>query len=171
MKKAILVILILLLIMPISALSQSSAIDKAKKVIKKYEGCALKAYKCPAGVQTIGYGNTKYAAPGKVISWDIADLYLSEDIKRFEKYVNKTVRLDLEPHKKAALISFTFNLGYIIKGNLRNNIIFGSAKSAAENIKLYNKARVKGKLTPLNGLTKRRNTEATLYLEDLIIFY
>ena len=33
-------------------------------LIKHFEGCELKAYKCPAGVWTIGYGHTKDVQPG-----------------------------------------------------------------------------------------------------------
>lgn len=32
--------------------------DKGITLIKKYEGCRLTAYKCPANVWTIGYGHT-----------------------------------------------------------------------------------------------------------------
>ena len=28
-------------------------------LLKSFEGCRLTAYKCPAGVWTIGYGHTK----------------------------------------------------------------------------------------------------------------
>ena len=33
-------------------------------LIKHFEGCELKAYKCPAGVWTIGYGHTKGVQEG-----------------------------------------------------------------------------------------------------------
>ncbi len=32
----------------------------ALKIIKKFEGCRLEAYKCPAGVWTVGYGTTHF---------------------------------------------------------------------------------------------------------------
>ncbi len=34
------------------------------QLIKHFEGLVLKAYKCPAGVWTIGYGHTKDVQPG-----------------------------------------------------------------------------------------------------------
>ena len=37
-------------------------------LIKKYEGLRLEAYKCPAGVWTIGYGHTKGVMPKMKIS-------------------------------------------------------------------------------------------------------
>ena len=33
--------------------------EKGLAIIKKYEGCRLTAYVCPAGKLTIGYGHTK----------------------------------------------------------------------------------------------------------------
>ena len=33
-------------------------------LIKKFEGCELEAYKCAAGVWTIGYGSTKNVKEG-----------------------------------------------------------------------------------------------------------
>ena len=38
-------------------------------LIKKYEGCRLTAYKCPAGVWTIGYGHTKNVKCGMKITY------------------------------------------------------------------------------------------------------
>ena len=49
-------------------------------LIKKFEGCKLKAYKCSAGVWTIGYGHTAGVKEGDVISQPEADKLLEEDI-------------------------------------------------------------------------------------------
>ena len=46
-------------------------------IIKKYEGCRLTAYKCPAGVYTIGYGHTKGVKKGDTITQQQADLLLA----------------------------------------------------------------------------------------------
>ena len=35
-----------------------------QEIIKKFEGCELEAYKCAAGVWTIGYGHTKDVQEG-----------------------------------------------------------------------------------------------------------
>ena len=42
-------------------------------LIKKFEGCELEAYKCAAGVWTIGYGHTKGVAPGDSVSQEEAE--------------------------------------------------------------------------------------------------
>ena len=41
---------------------------KGIDLIKEFEGLRLKAYKCPGGVWTIGYGHTAGVKPGMVIS-------------------------------------------------------------------------------------------------------
>ena len=51
---------------------------KGLDLIKKFEGCRLKAYKCPAGVFTIGYGHTKGVKAGLTITQDQAEDFLLE---------------------------------------------------------------------------------------------
>ena len=57
--------------------------------IKKFEGLCLQAYLCPAGVWTIGYGSTQISGrsvtPKDVISKEIAEILLKNDLMRFEK--------------------------------------------------------------------------------------
>ena len=55
------------------------------ELIKKFEGCRLEAYKCPAGVWTIGYGHTAGVQKGQKISAAQAEALLRSDLERFEK--------------------------------------------------------------------------------------
>lgn len=80
-------------------------------LIKKFEGCELEAYKCAAGVWTIGYGSTNDVKEGMKISQERADMLLLEDVEVFEEAVNNLVEVDLEQNQFDALISWTFNLG------------------------------------------------------------
>ena len=57
-------------------------------LIKQYEGCRLAAYRCAAGVWTIGYGHTAGVHSGMTITQARADAYLQQDIAKFEGYVN-----------------------------------------------------------------------------------
>ena len=61
--------------------------------IKKFEGLCLQAYLCPAGVWTIGFGSTQISGrgvtPKDVISKEIAEILLKNDLMRFEKIVNE----------------------------------------------------------------------------------
>ena len=50
------------------------------ELIKKFEGCKLKSYKCPAGVWTIGYGHTEDVKEGDIVSPQEADKLLRADV-------------------------------------------------------------------------------------------
>ena len=79
-------------------------------VIKKFEGLRLKAYKCPAGVYTIGYGHTENVNADSEISELMADQILRKDLKKFEQAIND-MDLPLLQCEFDALVSFVFNVG------------------------------------------------------------
>ena len=127
-------------------------------LIKKFEGCRLKAYKCAAGVWTIGYGHTAGVKSTNVITQEQAEEYLREDLERFEKNVEKyNYRYNWNQNEFDALVSFAFNIGNIDKLTADGT---RTKKQIAEKIPLYNKAA--GKV--LSGLTKRRQAEKELFL-------
>lgn len=132
--------------------------QKGIDLIKKYEGCRLESYKCPAGVWTIGYGHTSGVTAGQKITQAQADSYLVSDLTQFEKKVEKyNAKYGWNQNEFDALVSFAFNIGSI--DQLTAN---GTRERAviAEKFLLYNKAA--GKV--LTGLTKRREEERTLFL-------
>ena len=132
--------------------------DAGLKLIKKYEGCKLKAYKCPAGVWTIGYGHTAGVTEGMKITQVQADQYLKNDMVKYEGYVDKyCADLALNENQFSALVSFTYNCG---AANLVRLIKGRTLAQIADAMLLYNKA--SGKV--LNGLTKRRKAERELFL-------
>lgn len=128
-------------------------------LIKTFEGCRLKAYKCPANVWTIGYGHTgSDVKQGMVITQAEADRLLQQDLERFEKNVMKfNNKYHWTQNEFDALVSFAFNIGSI--DQLAAN---GTRTKAqiAQAMLLYNKAG--GKVLP--GLTKRRQAERQLFL-------
>ena len=82
-------------------------------LIKKFEGCRLTAYKCPAGIWTIGYGHTGsdvYA--GKTITQVEADKLLKTDLMIHCNNVSKLVKVPLNQNQFDALVSFEYNVGY-----------------------------------------------------------
>lgn len=127
-------------------------------LIKKYEGCRLDAYKCPAGVWTIGYGHTGDVKPDQRITQAQAEAILIADLEKFEKKVNIYYSMyRWTQNEFDALVSFAFNLGSI------DQLTAGGTRSReviAEKMLLYNKAA--GKV--LAGLTRRRQEERTLFL-------
>jgi lysozyme len=136
--------------------------EKGLDLIRRFEGLSLQAYRCPAGILTIGYGSTgPHVKAGKVITTAEANDLLLKDVKRFEDGVSAIVGPTTQP-RFDALVSFAFNLGL---GNLMSSTLLkrhksGDFQGAADQFLRWNKA--KGKVLP--GLTKRRAAERALYL-------
>src|SRR5574343_1664697 len=126
--------------------------NTAIELIKTFEGLSLKAYKCAAGVLTIGWGHTSGVKAGQTIDIDTAEQYLREDLKRFELYLNNNYK-NLTQKQFDALISFCFNLGSIKHGSgLDEAIKSGDEIAIINKIMLY--ANAGGK--KLLGLQRRR---------------
>lgn len=137
-----------------------------KAIIKLAEGLRLVAYLCPAGVWTIGYGSTKGVRKGMRITKEEAEVLLDKDLESFERDVEKLVPASTTANEFSAMVSLAYNIGVAnFRGSsvLRGHVA-GNRKGAAGSFALWNKARVKGVLTVLPGLTKRRAEEAKLYL-------
>ena len=135
--------------------TSKSALDQ----IAKYEGIRLKAYKCPAGVWTIGVGHTGGVTEGMTITHDQAMAFFADDIKASERAVEK-LGMELTQGQFDALVSFCYNCG---AGNLNKLCTGRTKKQIADAIPLYNKGG--GKV--LAGLVKRRAWERGLFAEGL----
>jgi lysozyme len=140
--------------------------DAGIALIKDFEGCKLSAYKCPAGVWTIGYGHTSLAGPptvaeGMKISAVEATNILKRDLKQFENGVSAAVKVPLEQHQFDALVSFAFNvgLGALGKSTLLRKLNAGDC--AAVPTELMKWVRAGGKELP--GLVRRRRAEAGMW--------
>ena len=130
-------------------------------LIKKFEGCQLKAYKCAAGVWTIGYGHTLNVKQNDIITNQQAEDFLKEDLQKFEECVQKyNSTYCWNQNEFDALVSFAFNIGSIDQLTARGA---RNREVIAEKILLYNKAG--GKV--LVGLTKRRQAERELFLKKV----
>lgn len=131
-------------------------------LLKKFEGCKLKAYKCPAGIWTIGYGSTRGVKEGDEITQAEADALLLEEA---QEYLDEALRLSprlrsATPGQQAAIASFVYNCGAgnYKKSTLKRNVDAGDFNEAKHSIKMWNKAN--GKV--LKGLVTRRQAEADL---------
>ena len=135
--------------------------NKGLELIKFYEGLELEAYKCAAGVWTIGYGWTHDVKEGDTITEERAEELLREGIVQYENAVDDLVNVPLEQHQFDALVSWVYNLG---RANLASSTLLKKVNAqeyaeVPEQIKRWNKAG--GKV--LEGLTKRRESEARLW--------
>lgn len=130
-------------------------------LIKQFEGLRLTAYKCPAGVYTIGYGHTRGVKRGMKITEEEASAYLVADLRNSEKAVERYDSIyHWNQNEYDALVSFTFNCGAT---NLRSLLRNGrrNRSQIAATLPLYRKAG--GKV--LKGLERRRAAEKSLFLE------
>ena len=134
---------------------------KGIELIKHFEGCELEAYKCAAGVWTIGYGHIKGVTSDSVITQEQAEQMLVEELNEYEGYINNMVTTPLSQNQFDALVSWVYNLG---GGNLKASTLLkvvnsGEFNGVPEQIMRWNKAG--GKV--LEGLTRRRQAEADLF--------
>jgi lysozyme len=85
--------------------------DAAARLIRRFEGLRLDAYRCPAGVWTVGYGHTKDVLPAQHITQLQADAFLLEDMDVADEAIRRHCTAYLRNNQRAALISFAFNTG------------------------------------------------------------
>ena len=136
-------------------------------IIKKHEGLRLSAYLCPAGVPTIGYGNTRYPDGRKVIigeklsSEKEATQLLLASLESFEAAVNRHLP-NLNQCQFDALVSFTYNVG---TGAFIKSTLLKKAKVNAADPSIVDEFQkwVRGGGKVLPGLVTRRREEANLY--------
>nr|WP_302600170.1 lysozyme [uncultured Cellulosilyticum sp.] len=136
-------------------------------LIKSFEGCYLKAYRCPAGVLTIGWGCTVGVKEGQTITQEQADTMLMKELSKFEDCVNKFVTYPINQNQFDALVSFSYNCG---AGALKTSTLLqylnkGKVKEAADQFDLW----VNGGGKKLPGLVRRRAAEKALFLKPVSV--
>ena len=138
-------------------------------LLKKFEGCKLKAYRCPANVCTIGYGHTSAAgAPqvvdGMIITQADADDILKRDIVKFEVAVMDLVKVKLTQNQFDVLVDFVYNAGdkNLQSSTLLKKVNAGKFDEVPAELMKWTKGG--GKVLP--GLVRRRQAEAAWWSAD-----
>ena len=136
-----------------------------EEIIKHFEGLRLKAYLCPAGIPTIGWGHTKGVKLGATCTPEQAQEWFLEDYNLARRVVLRHVETKLSENQIQALTSWVFNLG---EGNftvstLLKKLNTGDIEGASKEILKWNKGRVNGVLQVLPGLDRRRIMERQLF--------
>ena len=92
-------------------------------------------------------------------------MWKKHDIAYFEKKVNDIITVPLKQGQFDALVSFVYNIGEtaFANGRVDDFINAGKTEEALKVWASYNKARVRGVLTPIAGLTNRRNAEIAYF--------
>jgi lysozyme len=138
-------------------------------LIKSFEGCLkprpdgdLQAYRCPAGVWTIGHGCTVGVHEGMVVSKDTAAKMFARELGHFEIIVGRLVTVPLSQHEFDALVSFTYNCG---EGALAGSTLLRELNAGRQhNVPGQLLRWTKGGGRVLNGLVRRRKAEGALFL-------
>lgn len=153
----------------------TSAKAKALPLIRKFEGLhtdnkdgTVSAYLDPVGIPTIGYGTTLYNNGAKVKMGDRISYQTANDELHFEcdeklKAIDQMVKVSINNNQKAALLSFTYNLGV---GALQSSTLLSLLNAGKDKQTVANEftkwVYAGGKV--LNGLVIRRNEEKQLFL-------
>lgn len=136
--------------------------------IKRHELLRLKAYLCPAGVPTIGWGSTQGVAMGMTITEAQADARLVADIAVAENAIEKGVKVPLNQNQFDALASFVFNVGVknFQASTLLKVLNSGKYSAAADQLPRWCHAKdpKTGGMVQLPGLAKRRAEEKEVFL-------
>jgi lysozyme len=139
-------------------------------LIKQYEGYSDRPYLCPAGIPTIGFGNTYYPNGTKVkltdkqITREYANEMLQFVADNFAKEVSKSIKSIISQNQLNALTSFAYNLGMT---NFKNSTLLKKVNAnpndptIKEEFLKWNKSN--GKI--LQGLINRRRAESNLYFQ------
>ena len=111
----------------------------------------------PPGVNTVCYGHIEGVKIGDRYTKEQCIELLKKDIPRYEAMVKSVIKVPMPPHRYAAIVSFTYNVGV---GNLRKSSVArhlnaGRVKQACDALLLYNRAN--GKV--IRGLQIRRAKE------------
>ena len=134
---------------------------KGIALIKQSEGFRAQAYKCPAGVWTIGYGTTAGVTPGMVVTEATATEMLVNHVSGIETQLNG-LGLRLRENQFDALVDFIYNLGF---GAFQSSGLLAMIKVNSDNSNIpteFRKWRIAaGK--PSQGLVNRREAEIRLY--------
>lgn len=146
--------------------------SRGANLIRAFESCLapigdgrFRAYRCPAGVLTIGWGHTN--AHGRQFDANAiwtqgeCDAEFERDMEIFERAVRRLVKVPLEQHQFDALVSFAYNVGEraFAASTLLRLINAGNFDDAAHQFHRWRRAG--GRIMP--GLVRRRASEALLF--------
>ncbi len=140
------------------------ASEKAYSLIRQFEGLRLTAYRCPAGVWTIGYGHTSGVVQGIAITKEQAEEFLRQDIATAEIIVSAECQ-NLRQCQFDAVVSFVFNVG---GWNFRKSTLLKKIKANPDDNSIMDEFLrwVYSKGAILLGLQKRRLAEMRLYFSE-----
>ena len=140
-------------------------------LIKQWEGCKLKAYKCSAGVWTVGYGLTSRAGfievgPDTVLTQEEADWYLDKVVANFAENIRPLITAPINENQFASFVSLAYNIGVggFKKSSALRRFNAGQIMEVPAAMRMWKKAG--GKV--VQGLVNRREAEVKLFLTPVV---
>ncbi len=142
--------------------------ENGLNLLKRFEGCRLRAYRDIANVLTIGYGHTgPDVVENLLITSEEAENLLRSDVQRFESGVSNSLKVKVNQNEFDALVSFSFNIGLgafssstllkLLNDNTDRTIV------ASEFLKWC-----KADGVVVEGLKRRREAEKGLFLAKVL---
>ena len=142
-------------------------------IIKEFEGFKSHAYIDTDGTPVIGYGLSQIEGKpvqiGDRISTAKANEALYSQLQVIQQELDKAIDVDLSDRQLGAIASLSFNAGvnHITESTLVRKINAGDYAGAANEFLRWDKANVRGRLVRLPGLTRRRQAEKQLFIQDI----
>lgn len=140
-------------------------------LIKRWEGCKLKAYKDVAGIWTVGYGLTSRAGfievgPDTVLTQEEADWYLEKVVDDFASKISPMITAPINENQFAAFVSLAYNIGVgaFQKSSALRRFNAGQIMEVPAAMRMWKKAG--GKV--VQGLVNRREAEVKLFLTPVV---
>jgi len=150
---------------------KAAAAALAVAIAAPAEGLRNWAYRDPVGIPTICFGYTRGVKMGEYKDTAECHKLLTEEMLRAVDQVERCVP-GLPTPVLAAFADAVYNLGPTIvcspaDSTAARMLRAGDLEGACHQLPRWNKARIAGVLTPLPGLTKRREAERELCLQGV----
>lgn len=152
-----------------AAAAFAAVVAIALPAVKRWEGRSLVAYADLAGIPTICDGETRGVRMGDTATPAQCDAMTERAVREFEAAIRPCLPADLPTKTRAAFVVTAYNIGVgaFCRSSMSRKALAGDLRSACEALMNWNKARIRGVLQPVRGLTNRRAAERALCLEGL----
>lgn len=144
------------------------ASNNAVKGIQQYESYHQKPY-WDYKQWSVGYG-TKASGPNDSVAnkAEAVDRQLTE-MKKYERAIQRNIKVPLSQNQYDALVSFVYNVGPggVTNSGVSKALNNGDYQGAADHMMDWNKVTEKGKKVFSKGLNNRRSSERKLFMQGM----
>lgn len=144
--------------------------DNGLEMVMNFEKFKSKAYRCPGGRLTIGYGSTRIGrrkvSPTDTITPTKAKEILLTHLRNDCSIITTDIKTSITQNQYDALCSFIYNVGpnQFKRSTLLKKINQNDIAGAAQEFTKWSNIKKNGYLITLPGLKKRRQIEKELFL-------